>query len=104
MLGADAAARGKVHGEWLRSEIADEDLAAIRMYIQQQRALGSPRFQAMVAGMLNRAVVVRPPGRPRKGGRCVRRVGDGVGRFEGIIALPAFSHDEMRARTDDAVS
>ncbi len=65
-LGADTAERARVYGEWLRSGLADEDLAAIRSHIQQERALGSPRFQAMVAKTLNRSVAERPRGRPRK--------------------------------------
>lgn len=65
-LGTNAAERAHSYGEWLKSGIADEDLEAIRSHIRQQRALGSPRFQTMVAKTLNRPVVVRPRGRPRK--------------------------------------
>lgn len=65
-LGTDAAGRAKAYGEWLHCAVADKDLAAIRTHIQQQRALGSPRFQAMVAKTLDRPVAVRPRGRPRK--------------------------------------
>jgi putative transposase len=65
-LGADATQRAKAYDEWLHSGLADEDLAAIRSHIQQERALGSPRFQAMVAKTLSRPVAVRPRGRPRK--------------------------------------
>ena len=64
-LGADAVERARTYGEWLRCGMADEDLDAIRSHIQQQRALGSPRFQAMVAKTLNRPVAVRPRGRPK---------------------------------------
>jgi len=64
-LGEDAAECAHRYGEWLRSGVADEDLDAIRSHILQQRALGSPRFQAMVAKALNRPVAVRPRGRPR---------------------------------------
>jgi putative transposase len=64
-LGADAVERTRMYGEWLRCGMADEDLDAIRSHIQQQRALGSPRFQAMVAKTLNRPVAVRPRGRPK---------------------------------------
>ncbi|WP_051084230.1 transposase [Rudaea cellulosilytica] len=65
-LGTDENARIEAYGKWLRSGVADEDLAAIRTHLQQERALGSPRFQAMVAKTLNRPVAVRPRGRPRK--------------------------------------
>ncbi len=64
-LGADPDERARAYAEWLRSSLDDEDLTAIRSHIQQQRALGSPRFQAMVAKVLNRPVQVRPRGRPR---------------------------------------
>jgi len=65
-LGADAASRAKAHGHWIREGLASEDLEAIRLHVRQERALGSPRFQAMVAKTLNRPVMVRPRGRPRK--------------------------------------
>jgi len=65
-LGTDTAERARSYGEWLRSGIANEDLDAVRSHIRQQRALGSPHFQAMVARTLNRPVAVRPRGRPRK--------------------------------------
>ena len=65
-LGPDRACRGQAYAEWLAAGLAEEDLETIRAYIRQERALGSPRFQAMVAKTLNRPVVVRPRGRPRK--------------------------------------
>jgi len=65
-LGADATSRAKAYGHWIREGLASEDLEAIRVHIRQERALGSPRFQAMVATTLNRPVTVRPRGRPRK--------------------------------------
>ena len=64
-MGADAAARAQAYCSWLRHGLADQDLEAIRVHIRQERALGSPRFQAMVAKTLNRPVAVRPRGRPR---------------------------------------
>lgn len=63
--GADARARSLRYGEWLRSGIPAAELAAIRSHVQQERAFGSPRFQAFVARTLNRPVAVRPRGRPR---------------------------------------
>jgi putative transposase len=41
-------------------------LKDIRTYIQQQRALGSPAFQARVEAMLGRYAKARPAHRPRK--------------------------------------
>jgi putative transposase len=46
--------------------ISDDELADIRAYVQQQKALGSPRFQARIAEQLARKVEVLPRGRPRK--------------------------------------
>lgn len=37
-LGTDENTRTQAYGEWLRSGIADEDLAAIRIHLQQERA------------------------------------------------------------------
>jgi putative transposase len=65
-LGATADARTSAYAEWLRAGLADEDLDSIRLHIRQERALGSPHFQDMVAKTLNRPVAVRPRGRPRK--------------------------------------
>ena len=64
-LGGDARSRIEAYREWLHAGVTDEDLAAIRLHLQQERALGSPRFQAMVAKALNRPVAVRARGRPR---------------------------------------
>jgi putative transposase len=61
----DPAARGALHREWLHQGISEEDLRAIRMHMQQERALGNPWFQAMLARTLNRSVAVRARGRPR---------------------------------------
>jgi len=61
----DPATRGALR-EWLHQGISDEDLRDIRMHMQQERALGNPWFQAMLARTLNRPVAVRARGRPRK--------------------------------------
>jgi len=65
-LGVHAAVRANAYRDWLREGLANADLEAIRVHIRQERALGSPRFQAMVARTLNRPVAVRLRGRPRK--------------------------------------
>jgi putative transposase len=62
---ADFAREPNAYREWLAEGIPDDELQAIRRYIGQERALGSERFQAMVAKTLNRPVVVRARGRPR---------------------------------------
>ncbi|MGH8148319.1 MAG: hypothetical protein ACREPY_18570, partial [Rhodanobacteraceae bacterium] len=46
--------------------ISDDDMTDIRAHVQQQKALGDPRFQAHIAVMLDRNVAVRPRGRPRR--------------------------------------
>ena len=40
-LGHDIASRTKTYGIWLRSGVADCDLKAIRIYLQQERALAA---------------------------------------------------------------
>src|SRR5690606_37011449 len=63
--GIDAKARALRYAQWLRAGIPHPELVAIRLHVRQERALGSPRFQASVARALNRPVAVRPRGRPR---------------------------------------
>ncbi|MFT4246760.1 MAG: transposase [Pseudomonas sp.] len=65
-MGVDVAQRGRVYREWLAEGEAREDLEAIRAHIQQERALGHPRFQSMVEKTLNRPAAIRPRGRPSK--------------------------------------
>lgn len=48
------------------SEITQERLTEIRSYLQQQKVLGSSRFQAQIEATLGRHVQVRPAHRPRK--------------------------------------
>lgn len=66
-LGRDRGTRCRVYRDWLAQPLDEEDQAAIRAHLQQERVLGDPRFQAMAAKTLNRAVALRPPGRPRAG-------------------------------------
>lgn len=67
-LGATEAERATEYGRWLRCGTTDEEIASIRNYIAQERALGCPRFQSMVEKTLGRPVEYRGRGRPRKGG------------------------------------
>lgn len=67
LLGSDPARRADAHREWLSQGEDAEDQHRIRIHLQQERALGHPRFQEMVAKTLNRPVAVRRRGRPRKG-------------------------------------
>jgi putative transposase len=65
-LGTDPAQRGARYGQWLHQGLDEDSQQHIRLHLQQERALGDPCFQAMVAKTLNRPVAVRPRGRPRK--------------------------------------
>ena len=67
LLGSDPARRADAYREWLSQGEDAEDQHRIRIHLQQERALGHPRFQEMVAKTLNRPVAVRRRGRPRKG-------------------------------------
>jgi putative transposase len=69
-LGADRGARGDAYRAWLDAPIVPKEQHAIRAHLAQERALGEPRFQAMVEKTLNRPACVRRPGRqplPRSG-------------------------------------
>lgn len=44
--------------------MSKDELIAIRQHLQQERAFGSKRFQAMAEKTLGRPVIVRRPGRP----------------------------------------
>lgn len=52
--------------DWLLAGVSDDELDAIRRYVRQERALGSARFQRMVAETLNRPVVCKARGRPSR--------------------------------------
>jgi putative transposase len=67
-LGTNRAERASAYREWLQAGLSTENLHAIRRHLQQERALGSPRFQSMVERTLNRPAACRPRGRPRKMG------------------------------------
>ena len=56
--------RADAYRTLLLEPLQEEALARIRAHLRQERALGSPAFQAMVAKTLNRPTAVRPPGRP----------------------------------------
>jgi putative transposase len=65
-VGETRQARSAWHAAWLQEAIDDEEVASIRRYINQERALGNPRFQAMVEKALGRHAAVRANGRPPK--------------------------------------
>ena len=59
------AERIAAYREWLQAGIGEDDLKTIRNHLEQERALGSERFQKMVEKTLNRPAICRPRGRPR---------------------------------------
>ena len=65
-LGTDAPTCATAYRQILMAAISDDDLAAIRDHLRQERALGSTRFQAMVEKTLNRPATLRPPGRQKR--------------------------------------
>ena len=65
-MGITAKERVEAYLTWLRQGIGEDELLAIRRHLQQERAFGSRRFQAMAEKTLGRPVTVRRPGRPRR--------------------------------------
>lgn len=57
-------ARAEIYRRLLRETLSDDDLAAIRIYLQQQRALGRDDFRAMVEAKTQRFAGIRPAHRP----------------------------------------
>lgn len=64
-MGETPQARADTYREWLTQGVSDDELIAIRKHLQQERAYGSKRFQAMAEKTLGRPVNLRRPGRPR---------------------------------------
>jgi putative transposase len=65
-IAPDAQERTRAYREWLHAGINDEDIQCIREHLRQEKALGSPQFQAMVEKTLGRPVAARPQGRAKK--------------------------------------
>lgn len=63
-LDAADSAPGAAYRALLADALAEHDLAAIRAYLQQQRAYGRDDFQAMVEAKTRRFAGVRPAHRP----------------------------------------
>lgn len=51
---------------WLEQGVSDDALIAVRQHLQQERAFGSKRFQAITEKTLGRPVSVRRPGPPAR--------------------------------------
>jgi putative transposase len=63
-LGSTVPARGLAYQGLLEEAIAEEELQAIRLYLQQQRAWGRDDFRAAVEATTNRFASPRPAHRP----------------------------------------
>jgi putative transposase len=64
-MGEDAATRAAAYRQWLTEGVNEQDLASIRLHLQQERAYGDRKFQAMVEKTLNRPATCKPNGRPK---------------------------------------
>jgi len=56
---------------WLREGVGEDELTSIRAHLEQERAPGDAKFQAMIEKALGRPVQVRQRGRPRRSGRSL---------------------------------
>ncbi|MDE2279787.1 MAG: transposase [Xanthomonadaceae bacterium] len=65
-LGATPDARTAAYRHLLHEPLSDDDLGAIRTYLQQQRALGKDSFRAMVEAKTRRFAGIRPAHRPAR--------------------------------------
>ena len=65
-LGADAATRSVAYRALFKEALSADRLAEIRAYVQQQRVLGTPRFQREIEAMIGRCTSVRPAHRPKR--------------------------------------
>lgn len=65
-IAQNAAERCALYRELVSQALPDDDIAAIRQYIQRQRALGSSRFQVQIEQQLQRRAGLGRPGRPAK--------------------------------------
>jgi putative transposase len=64
-LGSDQTERARHYRTWLEVGIAPDELAELRNYARQERALGDECFQRMVQMTLGRPATIRPRGRPK---------------------------------------
>ena len=65
-IDCDPDRRAEAYRAWLRQGVNDEELSLIRNHLQQERALGDVKFQAMLERTLGRPVAVRLRGRPSR--------------------------------------
>lgn len=65
-LGSTQEARCAAYRALFAEAIGQDRMEEIRLYVQQQRALGTSRFQGAIEADLHRAAKARPRGRPSK--------------------------------------
>lgn len=65
-LGVSTGSRGRAYRAIIDEVLSPDTVAQIRTYLQQQRALGSDAFQAMVQAKTRRFAGTRPAHRPPK--------------------------------------
>lgn len=65
-IASDNVERCRRYRELVMEGVDEDDLAAIRLYAQRQRALGSRRFQEAIERQLARRAGLGQPGRPRR--------------------------------------
>lgn len=65
-LGTNVSERCVAYRQLFKEVLGDDRLAEIRAYVQQQRALGTPRFQREIEAMIGRCTSVRAAHRPRR--------------------------------------
>ncbi len=64
----DPKTRAAAYRTWLREGVSEEELLSIRAHLEQERALGEPKFQAMIEKALGRPAYLRRRGRPKQSG------------------------------------
>lgn len=64
-LGTDKVGRIAAYRALFVDALGDDEIADIRVHVQQQKVLGSSRFQQQVAELLARKTAVQSRGRPR---------------------------------------
>jgi putative transposase len=62
----DPQARAATYRIWLCEGVGEDELLGIRAHLEQERALGDVKFQAMIEKALGHPTQLRPRGRPRR--------------------------------------
>ncbi|HEY2344937.1 MAG TPA: transposase [Xanthomonadaceae bacterium] len=81
-LGDTGPARQSAYRAIFAEAISSDELARIRDYLQQQRALGDRRFQGQVEELAGRCATIRPRGHQRRVPIDVDRATDAGGFFK----------------------